>query len=63
MECGKGNGPLDESLQVAIAGAEVTQKVQHQGPVSDRLAEVAERVRHALHLAAVLVHEEVPLKE
>jgi hypothetical protein len=63
MECGKGNGPLDESLQVAIAGAEATQKVQHQGPVGDRLAEVAERARHALHLAAVLVHGEVPLRE
>jgi hypothetical protein len=24
MECGKGNGPLDESLQVSIAGAEAT---------------------------------------
>ena len=48
---------------MAIAGAEATQKVQHQGPVGDRLAEVAERVRHALHLAAVLVHGEVPLRE
>jgi hypothetical protein len=48
---------------VAIAGAEATQKVQHQGPVGDRLAEVAERVCHALHLAAVLVHGEVPLRE
>jgi hypothetical protein len=63
MECGKGNDPLDESLQVAIAGAEATQKVQHQGPVGDKLAEVAERVHHALHLAAVLVHREVPLRE
>jgi hypothetical protein len=63
MECGKGNGPLDESLQVAIAGAETKQKVQHQGSVGDRLAEVAERARHALHLAAVLVHGEVPLRE
>jgi hypothetical protein len=63
MECGKGNGPLDESLQVAISGAEAMQKVQHQGPVGDRLAEVAERVRHALHLAAVLVHGEVPYRE
>jgi hypothetical protein len=63
MECGKRNGPLDESLQVAIAGAEATQKVQHQGPVGDRLAEVAERVHHALHLAAVLIHKEAPLRE
>jgi hypothetical protein len=60
MECGKGNGPLDKSLQVAIAGAEATQKVQHQGPVDDRHAEVVERVHHALHLAAVLIHGEVP---
>jgi hypothetical protein len=63
MECGKGNGPLDESLQVAIAGVEATQKVQHQGPVGDRLAEVAERVCHALHLVAVFSHGEVPLRE
>jgi hypothetical protein len=63
MECGKGNGPLDESLQVAKTGAEATQKVQHQGPVGDRLAEVAEGVCHALHLEPVLVHGEVPLRE
>jgi hypothetical protein len=63
MECGKGNVPLDESLQVAIAGAEATQKVQHQGSVGDRLTEIAERVRHGLHLAEVLVHGEVPLRE
>jgi hypothetical protein len=48
---------------VAITRAEATQKVQHQGPVSDRLAEVAEGVRHALHLVAVLSHREVPLRE
>jgi hypothetical protein len=63
MECGKGNDPVDESLHVAIAGVEATQKVQQQGPVGDRLAEVVERVSHALHLAAVLVHGEVPLRE
>jgi hypothetical protein len=65
MECGKRNGPLDDSLQVAIAGAEATQKVQHHGSVDDRLVEVAERerVRHALHLTVVLVHGEVPLRE
>jgi hypothetical protein len=48
---------------VAIAGAKATQKVQHQGPIGDRLVEVAVRVRHALHLAAILVHGEVPLRE
>jgi hypothetical protein len=63
MEGGEGDDPLDESFQVAIARAEATQKVQHQGSVGDRLAEVTERVRHALHLAAVLSHEEVPLRE
>jgi hypothetical protein len=63
MECGEGDSPLDESLEVAITRAEATQKVQHQGPISDRLAEVAEGVRHALHLAAVLSHGEVPLRE
>jgi cell division protein FtsX len=60
MECGKWDSPLDESLQVAITRAEATQKVQHQGLVSDRLAEVTEGVRHALHLVAVLSHGEVP---
>jgi hypothetical protein len=55
---GKGHYPLDESLQVDVAGAEATQKVQHQGTVGDRLTEVAKRVRHVLHLAAVL-----PLRE
>jgi hypothetical protein len=65
MEGGKGNDPLDESLQVAVAeaGAEATQKVQHQGAVDDRLAEVAEGVCHALHLAAVLPHGEIPMRE
>jgi hypothetical protein len=60
MEGAKGRSPLDESLQVAVAGAEATQKVQHQGTVDDRLAEVAKRVRHALQLAAVLPTERSP---
>jgi hypothetical protein len=58
VEGGEGYSPLDESLQVAIARAEVTQKVQHQGTVDDGLAEV-----DALHLAAVFSHGEVPLRE
>jgi hypothetical protein len=62
MEGGKRHGPLDESLQVAVAGAEATQKVQHQGTGRHRLAEVAEGVRQALHLAAILPHGEVPLE-
>jgi hypothetical protein len=60
IEGGKGHGPLDESLQVAIAEAEATHKVQHQGTVGDRLAEVAKGVRHALHLVAVLPTERSP---
>jgi hypothetical protein len=44
MEGGKGHDPLDEILQVAVAGAKATQKVQHQGAVGDLLAEVAKRV-------------------
>jgi hypothetical protein len=43
MEGGEGDDPLDESLQVAIARAEATQKVQHQDSVGDRLTEVVER--------------------
>jgi hypothetical protein len=60
IEGGKRHGPLDESLQVAVPGAEATKKVQHQGAVGDRLAGITERVRHALHLAAVVVHGEFP---
>jgi hypothetical protein len=48
---------------VAVAGAEATQEVQHQGTIGDRLAEIAERVSQALHLAAVFPHGEVPLRE
>jgi hypothetical protein len=42
VEGGEGHSPLDESLQVAAAGAESTQKVRQQGTVGDVLAEVAE---------------------
>jgi hypothetical protein len=63
MEGGKRHGPLDEILQVAVQGTEATKKVQQQGVVGDRLAEITERVRHALHLAAVFVHGEFPLRE
>jgi hypothetical protein len=63
MEGGKRHGPLHEGLQVAVPGAEAMEKVQHQGAVGDRLAEITERVRHALHLAAVVVHGEFPLRE
>jgi hypothetical protein len=63
MEGGEGNSPLDESLQVIVAGAEATQEVQHQGVVRHRLTEITEGVRYALHLAAVLPHIEIPLGE
>jgi hypothetical protein len=36
MEGGKGHGPIYESLQVAVAVAEATQKVHHQGRPSRR---------------------------
>jgi hypothetical protein len=60
VEGGEGHIPLDESLQVAVAGVEATQKVQHQCTVDDGLTEVEEGVRHALHLATILTHGEVP---
>jgi hypothetical protein len=63
MEGGKRHDPLDESLQVAVAGAEAMQKVQHQGTVRHWLTKIVEGVRQALHLAAVLPHREVPLGE
>jgi hypothetical protein len=63
MEGGEGHGPLDESLQVTVAGAEATQEVQHQGAVRHRLAKIMEGVRQALHLAVVLPHVETPLGE
>jgi hypothetical protein len=62
MEGGKRCGPLDQSLQVAVAGAEATREVQHQGTVRHRLAEIVEEVRQ-VHLAAVLPNGEVPLRE
>jgi hypothetical protein len=31
------HSPLDESLQVAVAGSEATQKVQHHGTIDDGL--------------------------
>jgi hypothetical protein len=42
VEGGEGHGPLDESLQVAVAGAEATQEVQHQGTIGNGLAEIVE---------------------
>jgi hypothetical protein len=63
VEGGEGHAPLDEGLQVAVAGAEATQEVQHQGTIGNWLAEIAERVSQALHLAAVFSHGEVPLRE
>jgi hypothetical protein len=38
MEGWERYGPLDESLQVTVAGAEATQEVQHQGAVCHWLA-------------------------
>jgi hypothetical protein len=63
VEGGEGHAPLDESLQVAVAGAEATQEVQHQGTIGNWLAKIAERVSQTLHLAAVFSHGEVPLRE
>jgi hypothetical protein len=63
MEGGEGHDPLDESLQVTVAGAEVMLEVHHQGAVCHRPAEITEGVRQALHLAAVLPHVEIPLGE
>jgi hypothetical protein len=63
VEGGEGHTPLDESLQVAVAGAEATQEVQHQGTIDNWLTEIAERVSQALHLAAVFSHGKVPLRE
>jgi hypothetical protein len=48
---------------VVVAGAEATQEVQHQGAIGNWLAEIAERVSQALHLAVVFSHGEVPLRE
>jgi hypothetical protein len=63
MEGGERHGPLDQSLQVAITGAEATQEVQHQGTVCHWLTEIAEGVHQTFHLAVVLLHGEVPLGE
>jgi hypothetical protein len=45
MEGGKRHGPLDQSLEVVVAGDETTQEVQHQGTARHRLVEIAEGVR------------------
>jgi hypothetical protein len=63
VEGGEGHDPLDENLQVVVAGAEATQKVQHQGTVDDGHTEVVDRVCHVLHFAAVFSHGETPLRE
>jgi hypothetical protein len=63
MEGGERHGPLDQSFHVAVAGAEATQEVQHQGTVRHWFAEIAEGVRQTFHFAAVLLHGEVPLGE
>jgi hypothetical protein len=34
MKGGERDGPLDQRLQVAVAGVEATQEVQHQGTVT-----------------------------
>lgn len=51
---------LDESLQVVIAAAETTQKVQDEDAVEDKLIEITEGVRHAIHSTVVLADGEVP---
>jgi hypothetical protein len=48
---------------VAVAGVEATREVQHQGTVRHWLTKIAEGVYQAFHLAAVLLHGEVPLGE
>lgn len=63
MESGEGHDLLYESLQGVVVGDEVTQKVQHQGMVSEGLSKVTERIFHALHLVAVLTHGQVSLRE
>ena len=42
---------------------EAPQDIQHQGAVVDRFAKVCQSVSLALHLAAVLVDGECPLRE
>jgi hypothetical protein len=63
VEGGKRHDPLDGGLQVAVSGAKATEQVQHPGAVDDRFAEITERVRHALVLAAVVIQREFPLRE
>jgi hypothetical protein len=40
VEGGEWHGPLDEILQVVVAGAKTTQKVQHEGAIGDKLTQI-----------------------
>lgn len=54
---------IDEGLQVVVAIAKITQKVEDKGAVRDGFVEILSGVRHALHLSAVLGDREVTLGE
>jgi hypothetical protein len=49
-----------DSFETAV---ETAQKVEDEGPIGDRLTEIAKGVRHALELAAVRGDVEVALVE
>jgi hypothetical protein len=48
---------------VAVVRAEATREVQHQGTAHHWLTKIIEGVYQTFHLAAVLLHGEVPLGE
>src|SRR6266540_7374738 len=62
-EGGERHCPRDPSLHVVVPPVEATKEVEDERTIRDRLAEVTEGVRHALHLAAVLGDGKVTLDE
>jgi hypothetical protein len=63
MERGQRLGALDEGLHVVVLLAEPTKKLEGEVAVRQLLAQGADLVRHALHLAGVIVDAKIALPE
>jgi hypothetical protein len=63
LEGQEGYRAFDEGLQVVVATAEITQKVEDKGAIRDGFIEILSGVRHALHPSAILGDREVTLGE
>ena len=63
LEGHEGYRAFDEGLQVVVATAEITQKVEDKCAIGDGLTKILKRVCHALHPMTVLGDKEVALGE